>query len=502
MFNKYEGIVKVDHLSDISAERSVLAGLFEYGQNAYLDIIDFLQVDTFTDQINQQIFKCLKYAFDNKNLSEIDIPTILGISNELGIKLDNPLKLKYISVIYNSHVAISNIRTWASKIRKLHIVRLLKQQLSQAGVELDELTGNEPVSQILGSVEERIFNFSSLIENEDSDPQLLGEGLEEYLDYIEKNPVDIVGISSGFPYYDQAIGGGFRRGIVSLLSARVKSGKSVFCINIALHIAKKLGIPVLYLDTEMITQDQWARLLANLSYKKRVTITEIETGQYAKNNHKKIEIRKSNKILNEIPLWYKNVTGKEFEEIISIMRRWVHKTVGFDETGNTKNCLIIYDYFHLGNADKLSSSLQEYQMLGYMLVTLKNFAIRYNLPIFCTAQSNRAGIDKETTSVLAGSDRVLWTVANYALWKEKNEGDLSEIGEEHGNQKLIPLCTRHGEGLRVGDYINFYFHKKYALIKEGETRSNVLLQKTQLEEKSKNFNDINSVIRETNDELS
>jgi len=137
-----------------------------------------------------------------------------------------------------------------------------------------------------------------------------------------------------------------------------------------------------------------------------------------------------------------------------------------------------------------------------MLVTLKNFAIRYNLPIFCTAQSNRAGIDKETTSVLAGSDRVLWTVANYALWKEKNEGDLSEIGEEHGNQKLIPLCTRHGEGLRVGDYINFYFHKKYALIKEGETRSNVLLQKTQLEEKSKNFNDINSVIRETNDELS
>ena len=483
-------------LSDISAERSVLAGLFEYGQNAYLEIIDFLQVDTFTDTINQQIFKCLKHAFNNKNLSEIDIPTILGISSELGISLDNPLKLKYVSTIYNSHVALSNVRVWAAKIRKLHIARLLKQQLHQAGIDIDQMTGDEPISQILGIAEDRIFNFSSLVENEDNDPQLLGEGLEEYLNYIEENPVEIVGISSGFPYYDKAIGGGFRRGVVSLLSARIKAGKSIFCINIATHIAKILNIPVLYLDTEMITQDQWARILANLSYKNKITITDIETGQYAKNPHKKNAIRQSHQLLTKIPLWYKNVTGKDFEEIVSIMRRWVHKIVGFDENGNTKDCLIIYDYFHLSNADRLSSSLQEYQMLGYMLVTLKNFAIRYNLPIFCTAQSNREGIDKETTSVLAGSDRVLWTVANYALWKEKDDKDLADIGEEYGNRKLIPLCTRHGEGLQFGDYINFHFHKRYAVIQEGETRNNILLKVKENDQCSQDYEGLNKVIRD------
>ena len=246
---------QVNNLCDISAERAVLSGLFEYGHEAYLDIIDFLQIDTFVDPINQQIFKCLNNAFDNKKLTDIDIPTILGISNELNLTLEHPNKLKYISVIYNTHVVLSNVRMWAAKIRRLHVARLLQNQLQQAGVDLSNITGDEPISQILGKVEDRVFNFASLVDGEGCEPQLLGDGLDEYLNHLEQNPVNIVGISSGYPYYDKSIGGGFRRRVVSLLSARIKMGKSIFSVNVALHISKILGIPVLYVDTEMESND-------------------------------------------------------------------------------------------------------------------------------------------------------------------------------------------------------------------------------------------------------
>ena len=32
--------------TDVSAERVVLAGLFQHGQDAYIDVVDFLQEDT------------------------------------------------------------------------------------------------------------------------------------------------------------------------------------------------------------------------------------------------------------------------------------------------------------------------------------------------------------------------------------------------------------------------------------------------------------------------
>jgi len=481
----------MDKLCDTSAERFVISGILEHGEDAYLDVADFLQVDTFTNIVNQNIFKCINYGFRFKKITEIDVPTILGIASELHIDLNTPANVKYLSILASIHVSLSNVRVWAVKIRKLHIARILLEQIKESEHEIENITGDESISTILSIIENRVFNFASLIEGMNDDPTLLGDGLDEYIEYIENNPNASIGISSGFPYYDKAIGGGFRRQIISLISARIKTGKTMFATNVAMHVAKNLNIPVLYIDTEMIKKDHWARLLANLSFESKVSINEIETGTFIYNKHKKEAVNNSKEILKSIPIWYKNVAGKEFEEIISIIRRWVHKYVGFDEYGNTKDCLIIYDYFQLTNSDRLSSTLQEYQMLGFMLITLKNFAIRYNLPILCMSQSNREGIDRETTSVLAGSDRILWTVANYSIWKEKDAKDLAEIGPEHGSMKLVPLCARHGEGLGYGDYINFFFHKKYAKIVEGETKGNILLEQEKLNSLQKDFASIN-----------
>ena len=98
-----------------------------------------------------------------------------------------------------------------------------------------------------------IFDFSQFLHgNISNEPTKIGDGLEEYLNHVESHPVEMVGVDSGFGYYNKMIGGGFRRKTVSLLGARQGEGKSLLALNIALHVAKS-GIPVLV--NSMLLQD-------------------------------------------------------------------------------------------------------------------------------------------------------------------------------------------------------------------------------------------------------
>lgn len=90
----------------------------------------------------------------------------------------------------------------------------------------------------------------------------------------------MIGVSSGFPRYDAAIGGGFRRKCVDLIAARPKVGKSVFAENVAIHASHSLNIPVLMLDTEMSKEDNLNRMLANFS---GVSINDISSENFQKN---------------------------------------------------------------------------------------------------------------------------------------------------------------------------------------------------------------------------
>jgi replicative DNA helicase len=465
-----------DKLTDVIAERSVLSGLYQHGEQALLDVIDILQNETFTDEINQGLYKAFKHLYEKQNIKQFDTSSIISALKELQYDwiYERAENLRYLKSIFNAKVRLDNVRTWAAQIRKLQIARLLYEQLQSACVDIQEIKGSEPISQILGIAESAIFDFSNLLDDKTNEPEQIGCGLDSYLEQIEANPVDIVGISSGMPYYDKAIGGGFRRKTVSLIGARLKVGKSILCVNIGLHVSSKLRIPVLYLDTEMTKTDHWQRLIPNLlltNDKIKLSIDEFETGQYSKNSFKTSKVHDAATILKDIPFYYLNISGKPFEETLSIIRRWLIKHVGQDASGRTKDCLIIYDYLKMMTGDNLNESLKEYQVLGFMTTAMHNFSVRYDVPFLALTQLNRDGIDKESSDVVAGSDRVLWLATNFTVYKVKSDEEIAESGNQHGNRKLVPVCARHGAGLDPGDYINILFDGRYGKITEGATRS-------------------------------
>lgn len=470
-----------DILVDLPAERAVLGGIYQHGQDAYLDVADFIKIGTFSDMTNQAVYRCLHHLFETKGFQQIEEADLMVAMSETGMDhiMSKPEEVRYVRSIINSRVGLSNIRRWAAKLRKLEISRLLVEQLDVAKTDIQAIRGDEPIEHILGLAENAIFDFTSLISSEDDgEPELITNGLRDWLEYLESNPVDNVGISSGMGHYDFSIGGGFRRKTVSLIGARPKIGKSMLSLTIGVHVAKKLGIPVLYLDTEMTKEDHWSRLMpmACKQNNASVTIGEIETGKYANDA---FHLQKVHETLDDLekcnaPFYYKNITGKPFEDILGIMRRWVHKVVGLDENGSVKDCLIIYDYMKLMSSDSINEGLKEYQIMGFMMTTLHNFAVRHDVPILSFIQLNREGENSDGGAVISQSDRILWLVTNFCIFRTKTDEEVVEMGPNQGNRKMVPIAARHGEGLIRDDYINMNMEGKYAFITELDLRSEVM----------------------------
>ena len=465
-------------LADPAAERAVLAGICKYGEDAYLDIADLLQENTFTIDSNIILYKCLKHILTNesKNSPHIDIASILSSANELGVDhiLSKKEEALHLQAIINFPVNIENIRKFAAKIRKLEIARLLRDQLELAKDKILDVNGSEPITQILGIAEDTVFNFTSLLNDTDNNPIAIGSNIEQYVKLLEQNKVDQVGISTGFPAYDHAIGGGLRKSTVNVIAARPKTGKTLLADNMGYYIANKLGIPVLNMDTEMTTEDHINRVLAMTT---EIEINQIETGKFAESADKKTKIESAVDELKKTKLYYKAIPGKPFEEQLAIMRRWILKEVGLNEDGTAKDCVIFYDYLKLMDSAGISQDLKEYQVLGFMMTTLHNFASRYKVPIVAFIQLNRDGITKESTDTASGSDRIIWLCSNFTIFKRKSEEEIAEDGADSGNRKLVPLISRHGSGLDDNDYINCNMKGWCAKITEGKTRLELLNNK-------------------------
>lgn len=459
-------------LCDPAAERAVLAGICTYGENSYLDIADIIQETTFTVDSNGIIFKCLKRLFEQEQKTSIDIASIYSAAQELGIGhiLNKKEEAQHLKAIMDFPVSEDNVRKFAAKIRKLEIARLLRKQLEVTQDKILEVTGSEPISSIIGIAEDSIFNFTSLLSDNDSGPEKIGNNIEDYVKELETNKVDQVGIPTGFPIYDQAIGGGLRKGTINVIGARPKTGKTLLSDNMGYNVAK-LGIPVLNMDTEMNREDHIHRLLAMIA---EVEINNIETGKFSESPEKRNKINQAAQQLKQSRLYHKSIAGKPFEDQLAIMRRWLVKEVGLNDDGTAKDCVIFYDYLKLMDSAGISQDLKEYQVLGFMMTSLHNFAVRYKVPIVAFIQLNRDGITKESTDSASGSDRIIWLCSNFSIFKRKSDEEIAEDGPENGNRKLLTLVSRHGGGLDDNDYINCNMKGWCAKITEGRTKLEIM----------------------------
>ena len=456
-----------EQISNEAAEEAVLSGIFQHGLTEFNDVGDLLRVDSIASEYHQIIFKCLSHIL--KDTSTVDLPSIISTASELGFHnfLENDFAMDNLKSICKSETETGNIRANAIKVKKLEIARTLRSKIKDIQRNIYTVTGEETVDEIIGIVEAPIFNLTNDLGTDVEKPKNIGESVEDYIRHLEDNPSEMIGVSSGFPRYDAAIGGGFRRKCVDLIAARPKVGKSVFAENVAIHASHSLNIPVLMLDTEMSKEDNLNRMLANFS---GVSINDISSGKFSEKPSDKEKVKKAADLIKDIPISYISIAGKAFEETLSIMRRWIIQNVGYDSTGRVNDCLIVYDYLKLMTPDKITNNMQEFQVLGFQITALHNFCVQYDCPCLSFVQLNRDGITKESTDTVSGSDRLIWLCTSFSIFKNKSIEEIEE-DDQNNNKKLVPIVSRHGPGLEDGDYINIAMIGDTARIIENETRN-------------------------------
>jgi replicative DNA helicase len=458
----------MSELSDVGAERAVLAGLLQYGIDGYILVSDLITSETFDNSNNQIIYKCITRIIDNEQ--SVDIASVLSAAEHLGFSetVNTPQELKYIKSLFDFPINQDNILSFAAQIKKFEFARKIKKLTAKISKDIDDVKGSESINEILQILENPVTDF--LREDDGGDlPEKIGEGIDDYVTFLSENKCDIIGIPTGFRSYDEAIGGGLRRKCVDLVSARPKVGKSVFADNVALNVSSR-GTPVLVLDTEMSKEDHLNRLLANIS---GVPINEIATGKFVDDPDKNEQVIDAVKQLSKIPYSYVSVAGKPFDQILNLVKRWVVQEIKNDEYGKTNDCLIIYDYLKLMSSSSITNNIQEYQALGFQITSLHNLCVKLDIPCLSFVQLNRDGITKESTDAVSGSDRLIWLCTSFSIFKIKSPEELAEDGPNAGNRKLVPIVSRHGAGMDDGDYINMVMDGSHAKLTELRTRNQI-----------------------------
>ena len=456
------------NLSDVGAERAVLAGLFSYGLESYIEISDLLSYGSFAHQNNQVIYKCIEKILNND--VEVDLPSILAASEQLNLSgvIKTNQELEYIKSLMDFPIKKENVVYFAAQIKKFELARKAKKIANKITKDLDSINGDESIDEIINLIENPITDF---LRQDDigQKPEKLGDDIDEYLEFLIENKCDQIGLSSGFPRFDAVVGGGLRRKCVDLVSARPGVGKSVFADNVALHNARK-GIPVLMLDTEMSKEDHLNRVVSNIS---GVPIEEVSTGKFADDDEKLIKVKEAMEEIRDVPYTYVSVAGAPFETIMNTIKRWIVQDVGQDEYGRTNDCLVVYDYLKLMSSSSINNNIQEYQALGFQITNLHNLAVKFDFPCLSFVQLNRDGITKESTDAVSGSDRLIWLCTSFSIFKLKSAEELAEDGPSSGNRKLVTLKARHGAGLLDGNYINMNMIGSHSQPLELRTRDEV-----------------------------
>lgn len=459
---------------DIASERVVLSGIFRYGREALLDVSDLIGPTAFTQTSNQIIFKCINDVLEENEA--VDIPSVISAASTLGLydAINNKDELEYISSLKIFPTAIESVRPHAIKLKKLEIGRMIQARVKDSFDSLNNITGDESIDEILSIAESPIFDIANDI-NKESDERTVKmfAGGVEYLDWLRENKTDQIGIGTGFDRYDEAVGGGQRAGSVNLIVARPKTGKTTMAKEVALYVSQS-GIPVLMLDTEMSMFDQINRSVASEA---KILTGSVETGKFDENPE---SVRKAYEWMNKVkdlPYYYRSVAGKPFDEILSIVRRWLFQSVGIDENGNVKPCLVVYDYFKLMDESSLDK-MQEYQAMGFQISKMTDCANKYKFSCLAFVQANRDGITKESSDIVSQSDRLLWACGSLFLLREKTDEEQIADGVDNGNLKLAHIDCRYGPGLD-GDYINIFRDGNYSIMKELSTQKQAIKTKAQ-----------------------
>ena len=491
-------------LSSQELERRFLGSIIR-NPNVFFEIDNVITELDFTNSTNGTIFNVIRQiCHSGETLNKVILAQKI---KNLGISFPEDIEtFDYIESISAPTATEASVIDFGKELKNLTVRREIK---SMAETIIRTVSGNpeQKIEKLIADIDliygNKINSFNSTEEI-----QNLFDSIEPFIEEKGNNAIDESGLI--IPHKDfTRLYGGLRNGNLYAIVARPANGKSTYLLDMSLSAyINNPKIKVLYLDTEMFTEDVKLRITAAQT---GVPFWYIDSGNWRKNPEMTKKVRFFLNQFKAYEYFHHCVGNKNVDEIISIIRRWYYSKVG---RGN--QALICYDYVKL-TGEKMGQHWAEHQAIGDKIDKLKKISEEINCPLFTAMQMNRSGENfnksngafSDDSSAIALSDRLQWFASYVGIFRRKTHEEIERDTIEFGTHKLITLKSRfqgkdarghydlirrrndHGEMKYVSNYINF--NVENFKVEEKGTLERIVEQENEkyaLEDKNKEDGDV------------
>ncbi len=414
----------------------------------------------FTIPAHRHIFTAMMYLYSKgikpSPLSIMEVITDKKAKEEI----ENFGGISYIEDMTLMDIDKSNLKIFCEKVKQTYARKELYDVCEKAKTFMlsDESEKLNP-GELVGQIENKITEIANNAINETS-VYKMGTDLQQRLEERAKQPTLVAGLQVGWTVFDRLTNGG-QAGDLIIVCARAKMGKSVILTNWAKRFSIDDGLPVLYIDTEMTSEEQEDRLVSILT---QIPVSEIMTGLFAVDTEHGTAKEKIEKIKNAIeqikssPYYHVYMPNFSAEKVTALAKQYKAKY-------NIQALFMDYIKIPASQGNSLQQ-IKEYQALGFFTSTLKDIAGTLKIPVYSAVQENRndeKGTEKGAGNV-AGSDRILQLATKLMFLYAKTDEQIARDTTLLGNRHLKIAYQRNGES--DCPPINLQFDNQVVTIRE------------------------------------
>ena len=414
----------------------------------------------FTIPAHRHIFTAMMYLYSKGTkpspLSIMEVITDKKAKEEI----ENFGGLSYIEDMSLMEIDKSNLKIFCAKIKQTYARKELYDVCETAkNFMLSDESEKLNPSELVGQIENKLTEIANSAINETS-VYKMGTDLQQRLEERAKQPTLVAGLQVGWTVFDRLTNGG-QAGDLIIVCARAKMGKSVILTNWAKTFAIEDELPVLYIDTEMTSEEQEDRLVSMIT---QIPVQEIVTGLFAvdtENGTAQEKIQKIKDAVQQIknaPYYHVYMPNFSAEKVTALAKQYKAKF-------NIQALFMDYIKIPASQGGSLQQ-IKEYQALGFFTSTLKDIAGTLKIPVYSAVQENRndeKGTEKGAGNV-AGSDRILQLATKLMFLYAKTEEQIERDSTVLGNRQLKIAYQRNGES--DCPPINLQFDNQVVTIRE------------------------------------
>ena len=418
-------------ISDVQAEAAVIATLVYHPD--FILHSEYLRPGYFYNVENG----CIYWAIQELYKAGIDTIDALNISNMLNSNRAVKRKIEeynltdmqeFISMaqyaarhtLEEYKLLVNSVVETSFKRELAKLSREIQSDCYNSDMNLSKL--NQVVNTKLTELTERYITGEEI--------KTLGEQIDAIWDKIENQDTSRR-LPSKFRAFDEYFY--YEPGELVLLTARYKTGKSVFCLNETIHMLKA-GVPTLYIDTELSTETFVKRFVSSVT---GIPFKVIQNKTF--NKEQEDLINRCLAWIKTLPLVHLYLPDSNMDEIYSICKILKYKM---------NLTFFVYDYIKSYNSEAYTNSA----ILGQMADFLKNkIAGELDLAVLSAAQLNR-------NDMIANSDNIAKAISTGVYWRFKTADEIKEDGGlDAGNVMAYININRNGPQTDEGEAIFFQF---------------------------------------------